>query len=284
MICASAHGLPCAARPTITASAPVVARTACARAREVTSPEAITGTSTSSTSSAVSEWSAKPVYICFAERGWSVSDAAPASTSRGPTTRQSREPFAVPRRIFTETGSAVAPATASTIRAAWSGSSRSEAPAPVFVTFLHGAAEVDVDDVRAGRLDHPRRLGHRDRVGAEDLDRERVLVGGDAQVAERLFVAVLDSRDGDHLRADEPGAVAAALPAECLDAHAGHRSEHEPARDLDAAEGPGLVEIDAASAPMVAVALAAPMRRGYYGRPLHELRNDRAFEAFRRLL
>ena len=43
---ASAHGLPCAARPTITAAAPVVARTACARAREVTSPEAITGTPT----------------------------------------------------------------------------------------------------------------------------------------------------------------------------------------------------------------------------------------------
>ena len=79
-----------------------------------------------------------PVYICFAERGWSVSEAAPASTSRGPTTRQSREPFWVPRRIFTDTGSAVAPATASTIRAAWSGSSRSEAPAPVFVTLRTG--------------------------------------------------------------------------------------------------------------------------------------------------
>ena len=55
MISASAHGLPCAARPTITAVAPVVASTACARAREVISPEAITGTSTSETSSAVSE-------------------------------------------------------------------------------------------------------------------------------------------------------------------------------------------------------------------------------------
>ena len=50
-----AHGLPCAARPTITAAAPVVARADCAFAREVTSPEAITGTSTSDTSSAVSE-------------------------------------------------------------------------------------------------------------------------------------------------------------------------------------------------------------------------------------
>ena len=138
MISRSTHGLPCAARPTITAAAPVVASTDCARAREVTSPEAITGTSTSETSSAVSEWSAVPVYICFAERGCSVSDAAPAATSRGPTSRHVREPFSTPRRILTDTGSGVAPATASTIRHAWSGSSSSEAPAPVFVTFLTG--------------------------------------------------------------------------------------------------------------------------------------------------
>ena len=138
MISASAQGLPCAARPIITAAAPVVASTACARARDVMSPEAITGTSTSETSSAVSEWSAVPVYICLAERGCSVSDAAPDSTSRGPTARHVREPFSTPRRIFTETGSGVAPATASTSRQAWSGSSRSEAPAPVFVTFLTG--------------------------------------------------------------------------------------------------------------------------------------------------
>ena len=43
------------------ADAPVVESTACALAREVMSPEAITGTSTIETSSAVSEWSALPV-------------------------------------------------------------------------------------------------------------------------------------------------------------------------------------------------------------------------------
>ena len=57
-----------------------------------------------------------------------------------------------------------------------------------------GAAEVDVDDVGARGLDHARRVGHRVGVGAEDLDRQRMLVGGDAQVAERLLVAVLDAR------------------------------------------------------------------------------------------
>ena len=107
-----------------------------------------------------------------------------------------------------------------------------------------GAAEVDVHDVGAGRLDDPCGLGHRGGVGAEDLDRERVLVGGDAQVAERAFVLVLDPRDRDHLRADEPGAVAAALAAKCLHAHTGHGREHEPARDLDPAEIPVRVQVD----------------------------------------
>ena len=105
MISRSAHGLPCAARPTITAAAPVVASTACARAREVTSPDAITGTSTSDDELGRQRVVGVPVYICFAERGCSVSEAAPASTSRGPTTRHVRDPFATPRRIFTDTGS-----------------------------------------------------------------------------------------------------------------------------------------------------------------------------------
>ena len=108
----------------------------------------------------------------------------------------------------------------------------------------HRAAEVDVDDVRARGLDPPRGLGHRRRVRAEDLDRERMLVAGDPQVAERALVPVLDPGDRDHLRADEPGAVAAALAAERLDADARHRREHDPARDLDPAEVPVLVEID----------------------------------------
>ena len=97
MISRSTQGLPCAARPTMTAAAPVEASTACALAREVMSPDAITGTPTSSTNSAVSAWSASPVYICLADRGCNVSVAAPTSTSRGPTSRQAREPFSRPR-------------------------------------------------------------------------------------------------------------------------------------------------------------------------------------------
>ena len=107
-----------------------------------------------------------------------------------------------------------------------------------------GAAEVDVDEVGAGRLDHPRRLGHRPRLGAEDLDRERVLVGGDAEVAERLLVPVLDPGAADHLRADEPGAEAASLAAKRLHADARHRRQDEPRRDLHVADVPAFAQVD----------------------------------------
>src|SRR5581483_6122169 len=106
-----------------------------------------------------------------------------------------------------------------------------------------GAAEVHVDDVRARRLDHPRRLRHRRGLGAEDLDRERMLVGGDAQVAERPLVPVLDPGGGHHLRADEPRAETPALAAERLDRDAGHRREHEPRRHLDVADRPRFLQI-----------------------------------------
>ena len=71
-------------------------------------------------------------------------------------------------------------------------------------------------------------------LGAEDLHRERMLVGGDPQVAERALVPVV--RGPAQLTISEqtrPGAVAASLAAERLHAHAGHRGEHEPRRDLD---------------------------------------------------
>ena len=80
-------------------------------------------------------------------------------------------------------------------------------------------------------------------IRAEDLDRERVLVGRDAQVAERALVAMLDPRRGDHLRADETGAEAPSLAAKRLDADAGHRREHDPRRHLDAADRPRLLEV-----------------------------------------
>ena len=68
---------------------------------------------------------------------------------------------------------------------------------------------------------------------------ERVLVRPDPQVAERALVAVVDAGEGDHLRADEPGTEAAALPAERLHADAGHRGENDARGHLDGADPPG---------------------------------------------
>src|SRR5439155_64239 len=75
---------------------------------------------------------------------------------------------------------------------------------------LDRTAEVDVDEVRARVLDHARRLGHDRRIRPEDLDRQRMLVGGDAEIAERALVSVLQAGAADHLRADEPGPETAA--------------------------------------------------------------------------
>ena len=154
-----------------------------------------------------------------------------------------REPFSSPRRIFTVTGASTASATAATIAQARSGSSSSVAPGAGLRHLADRAAEVDVDDVRARILDHPGRLGHHRRVGAEDLNGERVLVARDPQVAERPLVPVLDPGAADHLRAHETRAEAAALAAKRLDAHAGHRREHDPAGNLDCPDPPGVSEI-----------------------------------------
>ena len=71
-----------------------------------------------------------------------------------------------------------------------------------------------------------------------------MLVGRDAEVAERLLVAVLDSGAADHLRADEAGAEAPSLAPERLHADACHRREDEPRRHLDGADPPGFAKVD----------------------------------------
>ena len=199
-----------------------------------------------------------PVYICFAERGCSVSEAAPASTSRGPTSRQAREPFSVPRRIFTDTGRSTASATAETIRARVVGVVEQRRAGAGLRHLPHRAAEVDVDDVGARGLDHPRRLGHRDRgrsrrSGSPAGARRRRRAGSRACARCRAG----SPRPRPSPEQTRPGAVAAALAPERLDADACHRRQHEAGRDLDVAEEPGFVKIDLHPASMVAVGLAA---------------------------
>ena len=189
-------------------------------------------------------WSAVPVYICCAERGCSVSTDAPAVTRRGPTVE------AVARAVSEAAahlhrhgqldrvgdGGDDATREVGVVEQRRSGAGLRHLP--------HRAAEVDVDEVRAGCLDHAGRVCHRGRVGAEDLDRERVLVGGDAEIAERLLVSVLDAGAGDHLGADEPGPEPPSLAPERLHADACHRRQHEARRHLDGADVPALSEID----------------------------------------
>ena len=90
-----------------------------------------------------------------------MSDAAPAATSRGPTSRHAREPFSTPRRIFTLTGSGVAVGHGLDEPAGVVGIVEQRGAGARLRHLLDRAAEVDVDDVGARRLDHPGRLGHR---------------------------------------------------------------------------------------------------------------------------
>ena len=172
----------------------------------------------------MSAWSAVPVYICCAERGWSVSEDAPASTSRGPSSSAAREPFCTPRRSFTVTGTLDRAGDRLDDAARAIGILEEVRAGARLRDLLHRAAEVDVDDVGSDGLDHARGVRHRSGVGAEELDRERVLVGGDAEVAERLLVAVLDPGAAHHLGAHEAGAVAASLAPKRLHADARHRA------------------------------------------------------------
>ena len=71
-----------------------------------------------------------------------------------------------------------------------------------------------------------------------------MLVRRDAQVAERLLVAMLDAGARDHLRAHETRAEAASLAAKRLHADARHRREHEPRRHLDGVDEPAFPEVD----------------------------------------
>ena len=74
-----------------------------------------------------------------------------------------------------------------------------------------GAAHVEVDHVGAGLGRYGRRDPHDLGVVAEQLDRDRVLVGVDAQeLAVGALVAVLEPEARHHLRDREAGAVALA--------------------------------------------------------------------------
>ena len=116
----------------------------------------------------------------------------------------------------------------------------SAAPAPVFSTF--GTGQPMLRSISAGPAcgGDGRRLAHHVGVGAEELDRDRALVGVDAQhLLDRAPVAVRDREARDHLRDRQPGAVALRLQAHEPVADPGERREQDPVRDLDVRDRKG---------------------------------------------
>ena len=98
----------------------------------------------------------------------------------------------------------------------------------------HRAAHVEVDQRRPGRGRHRRRLAHHLGIGAEQLDRDRALVGMDAQhLLDRAPVAVGDREARDHLGDRQPGAVAVRLQADEPVADPGQRREQDAVGELD---------------------------------------------------
>ena len=107
---------------------------------------------------------------------------------------------------------------------------------------LDRAAHVQVDQVGPGLGDDGGRPAHHPGIGAEELDRRRVLVGMDPQqLVQRPLVAVVDRVAGDHLRDREPGTVAARLQAYEPVADPGERRQQHPVGDLDVADPNGSV-------------------------------------------
>ena len=159
-------------------------------------------------------------------------------------------------------------AMASTMLHARSGSSSRCAPAPVFVTFFTGQPKLTstmsaptASTIRAASA-----------IGRGSEPKSWIASGcssdGDAEVAERLLVAVLDPGAAHHLRADEPGAVAASLAPKRLHADARHRARARgawaPRRGRSASSSGGR------SRPRMVLAgrLTLLERGSYHSRPL----------------
>ena len=105
----------------------------------------------------------------------------------------------------------------------------------------HRAAHVDVDQVGAGLGGDGGAGAHHLGVVAEELHRDRVLVGMDPhQLAQGALVAVVEAEAGDHLRDGEARPVAFRLQAHEPVADPGQRREQDAVGDPHAADLEGL--------------------------------------------
>ena len=166
-----------------------------------------------------------------AARGCRVMAATPASaTRRRASSTPERSPARRPDRSFTVTGRP-SPRPRPARPRGPVGSSSSAAPAPVFRTFFTGQPKLrSISRGPAGR--DRGGLAHHGRVAAEELDRDRPLVGVDPQhLLERAPVAVGDREARDHLGDREPSPVAVRLQAHEPVADPGERRQQHAVRD-----------------------------------------------------
>ena len=101
---------------------------------------------------------------------------------------------------------------------------------PGFHDLPHGAAHVDVQELRAGELQrHGRGLGQHLRLVAEELHRQGALLRQAVEQGLGLFVPVAERPGGDHLRDGKGGALLPAEGAEGEVRHSRHgRQGHAP--------------------------------------------------------
>ncbi len=108
-------------------------------------------------------------------------------------------------------------------------------PASAAHDALGRTAAVDVENVGAGLLDDLGSLDHSRGVVAEDLDRDRTLLGKKPQHPVRLEIAARQTFDAHELGDDQPDAAEFLdEPAERRIGDARHRRENQVWRDADA--------------------------------------------------
>ena len=105
---------------------------------------------------------------------------------------------------------------------------------PVVGHFGHGAAHVDVDDVRVGHLpDDGSPLLHAGQVAAEDLHPAGVLLRAQLHEGEGLFILIAQGFGADHLG---DGVGRPQLPADGAEGQVGdprHGGQHQGRGDMD---------------------------------------------------
>ena len=138
LACWNSQGLPKQPRPIMAMSALVCCRMRTASSGFQMSPLAMTGMLTASFTCRMQFQSALPLYTCARVRPWTATAETPAASSVLANSTQLQLPMSQPRRNLAVTGTLTAFTTASTMRAAPSGSFIRAAPSPLLTILPMG--------------------------------------------------------------------------------------------------------------------------------------------------